>query len=208
MPSILQSEDYEEFPVRVLVGTGESQLQLCVRRAYRDFSRTLHGIRIHKGSYEKAARAINRMLADIKGRDEPTQMEFDEWHRNACEDLRRLYREGGYESFFVGQAQKWLNMTFKYIFVLGTRRINGFGHLYDLCHVPLDNIVLEALEAKGMEPLPCPWSRLDAYETYSDRQKWIREHFPYQVPLDVEFRLWLRQSEEPSMSSRAALFQG
>jgi hypothetical protein len=73
--------------------------------------------------------------------------------------------------------------------------------------VPLDNIVLEALEAKGMQPLPCSWSRLKSYEIYLDRQKWVRERFPHQVPLDVEFLLWLQQSEEPHMSDQVTPFQ-
>jgi hypothetical protein len=64
---------------------------------------------------------------------------------------------------YLGHAQKWLNMTFKYIYVMGEQRVSSFGHLYDLCHVPLDNILIEALRKEGFQPLACPWSRLKDY---------------------------------------------
>jgi hypothetical protein len=47
--------------------------------------------------------------------------------------------------FFVGQAQKWVNMTMKYIFTVGEQRIPGFDLVYTYCHVPLDNILLEKI---------------------------------------------------------------
>src|SRR5262249_30329761 len=72
-------------------------------------------------------------------------------------------------------GQKWINMTFKYIFVMGERRIAGFFHLYDFCHVPIDEYLLAALP-KDFVPLGCRWSRLDNYELYLDRQQWIRWH--------------------------------
>jgi hypothetical protein len=90
----------------------------------------------------------------------PTQKDFDEWHRGACERLAAIYGERGYKSFFVGHAQKWLNMTFKYIYVMGEQRLPGFGHLYDLCHMPLDNILMDSLRRYDFPGLPCAWSRL------------------------------------------------
>ncbi len=122
-----------------------------------------------------------------------TQKDFDDWHRAACERLSAIYRECGYESFNVGHAQKWLNMTFKYIYVMGEQRLPGFGHLYDLCHVPLDNILMDSLRPYDFPSLPCAWSRLNNYDVYLDRQRWIRIHFK-EAPLDVEFRLWMGKS--------------
>jgi hypothetical protein len=85
------------------------------------------------------------------------------------------------------QAQKWLNMSFKYIYAL---RLRGFGRLYDLCHVPLDRILIEALGGYGFRPLPCAWSRLNDYDIYLDRQRRVRSRFQL-APLDVEFRLFM-----------------
>ena len=66
----------------------------------------------------------------------------------------------GYERFNVGLAQKWINMTLKYIFVLGDRRVPGYGHLQPFCHVPLDRFVLEEAMKDGFPKLPFQWSRL------------------------------------------------
>ena len=48
--------------------------------------------------------------------------------------LADSYRRDGYSKFAVGHGQKWINMTVKYMFVMGERRIAGFSHLYDFCH--------------------------------------------------------------------------
>jgi hypothetical protein len=83
-------------------------------------------------------------------------------------------------------------MTFKYIFTLGEERLPGYGHLYDFCHIPFDNIILKTLQQQhGFPSLPCLWSRLNSYDKYLDRQKWVREQFKC-VPLDIEFKLWAR----------------
>jgi len=81
-------------------------------------------------------------------------------------------------------------MTFKYIYVMGEPRLPGFDPLYDRCHVPLDRILLNALLHYGFQPLPCAWSKLDDYDFYLDRQRWVRSRFRL-VPLDVEFLLWM-----------------
>ena len=83
-------------------------------------------------------------------------------------------------------------MTLKYIFVMGDARVPGFQHLYNLCHVPLDNILMKALWEYGFEPLSCTWSGLNDYNIYLDRQRWVRSRFPLS-PLDVEFKLWMEQ---------------
>jgi hypothetical protein len=191
----LQRSDYEDCLIVLYFGRGEP-LSLCLRRAYRDFQRTLHGIS-KRNDFAKAEKArggadeaLTQMITAIRGMDRVTQAKFDNWHREGCQRLAAIYRKSGYSSFHVGQAQKWFNMTFKYIFVMGEQRIPGFGHLYDLCHVPLDTILMDALRPYGFEPLPSAWSKLNDYDLYLERQHWIRSRFPLS-PLDVEFCLWL-----------------
>ncbi len=134
------------------------------------------------------------MLIAIRNSRAPTQQKFDDWHQEACKRLADIYRECGYQWFAVGQAQKWLNMTFKYIYVMGEQRLPGFDHLYDFCHVPLDNILIDRLLTYEFPRLQCAWSRLNNYDTYLDRQHWVRNRFKSLAPLDVEFRLWMGQS--------------
>ncbi len=81
-------------------------------------------------------------------------------------------------------------MTFKYIYVLGENRILGYRDLYQLCHVPFDNILIKRLGKYGFPRLSKSWSRLDDYDEYLSHQEWIRRRFSL-VPLDVEFILWM-----------------
>jgi hypothetical protein len=199
MPSTLQRSDYEECLILFYFGRGENNLSLCRQRAYGDFKRTLRGIGNRDAlprageARQRANETLNEMFASIRDMEPSTQKNFDEWHRGACERLAAIYRECGYESFYVGQAQKWLNMTFKYIYVMGEARLPGFDHLYDLCHVPLDNFLMNELRRYGFPPLPCAWSSLNDYDVYLDRQRWVRNRFEA-PPLDVEFHLWMGKS--------------
>ncbi len=119
---------------------------------------------------------------------------FDSWHETLCKKIVSLFREQGL-MFFVGQAQKWVNMTLKYIFTLGEQRVKGFEFAYPYCHVPLDNILINRLKSYGFPSLNCAWSRLDNYDEYLQKQKWIRQRFS-RPPMDVEFLLWLGKEIE------------
>lgn len=200
MPSTLRRSDYEECLIIFYFGRHKDNLSLCQQRAYEDFKRTLSGIgKPHvfpraKEARSRADQALGQMFSTVRDMHALTEEKFDEWHRTACESLAAIYRECGYPSFYLGHAQKWLNMTFKYIYVMGEQRLARFDHLYDLCHAPLDNILMDALRKEGFHSLPCPWSRLNDYDTYLDRQHSIRNQFSPMVPLDVEFRLWMGQA--------------
>jgi hypothetical protein len=113
-----------------------------------------------------------------------------EWHQAACSELISAFRDIGYQYFTVGHAQKWLNMTLKYIFVPGGR-VPGYEHLYAFGHVPLDQFVMRAAGPLGLPELPGTgaWSALKDYGVYMERQRWFRAR--PEPPLVAEFRLWL-----------------
>jgi hypothetical protein len=176
-------------------------LARCVHRAYIDFRRTLYGIgELGYGSTFQAG-VEHWLCQTIRDAADQASLlaepeEFDDWHGRQCQNLIDAYREAGYgeqgvRRLHVGQAQKWLNMTFKYVFALGPERVSNIGPLYPVAHVPFDNILLEHLARFGFAPFGCPWSRLDDYDVYLDRQRWLRGHFAPVPPLDVEFHLWL-----------------
>jgi hypothetical protein len=195
MQSTLDRSDYVNFLVRMKFGK-DDPLSACSREAYKDFQRTLRGVgkadvfpQATKAR-QRANEALIQMIIFIRDVNVVAEKDFDDWHRKACARLAATYRDLGYPSFRVGHAQKWLNMTFKYIYTMGEQRLPGFDHLYGFCHVPLDNILTDALRRYDFPPLPCKWSKLADYDTYLDRQLWVRKRFPL-APLDVEFRLWM-----------------
>lgn len=204
---MIDRKNIEEYLIRLYFGKSDYLLDACINRAYRDFNRTIHGIdrletkdQLHK----EASGYIKNSFSDIQTGCAciAEQEEFDRWHQSTCSDLSRYYNKHGYSSFSVGQAQKWINMTFKYIFTMGENRIQGFDNIYRFCHIPLDNIILQKLrDDHGFLGLSCAWSRLDDYDEYLSCQKWIRQTFA-ELPLDVEFKLWMKGEIPVSIKGR------
>jgi hypothetical protein len=197
MQTTLTRLDYENFLLYLYFGNASEPLEACLRRAYLDFSRTIHGLQEFEKKnnwrlYDKAIYHLRTALATLgSGRTGVvSQSDFDTWHERTCKDLKAAYTKASFNGFYIGQAQKWLNMALKYCFVLGEDRIPGFRRSYELCDVPFDNRMIQKLVKKGMQDFDRPWSRVDDYTEYLDRQKWIRDSIPG-IPLDLEFRLFM-----------------
>lgn len=196
MNSTLTRANYNEYLMRVTFGSTPDLLSNCITRAYRDVCRTIHGLGelADRTSLDEENREYLYLLfSDLAtlSRNYLSYALFDKWHESACENLREIYVKNGYSKFTIGQAQKWINMTFKYIFVHGEELIPGFQDVYPFCHVPIDNVVIAKLQSKSPPLLLCPWSRVDDYAIYLQYQKWIRREYLSTIPLDVEFKLWL-----------------
>jgi hypothetical protein len=182
-----------------------SPLTRCVRRAYRDVNRTIHGIRDHPANQSlraAAARLLDtRIGAILRSPVVDSQSAFDSWHRKLTEELCALYASEGFDSFAPGQGQKWINMVFKYAVTFGEDRISGTSRLFQWLHAPIDNVVLTKLSERGGPELEARWSRLHTYNVYLSLQEWIRHAFPGEAPLAVEFRLWqegMREAKGPA----------
>lgn len=194
--SILTRADYEDYLVYLYFGGRTDYLTRCIDRAYRDFSRTLRGLRIVETKDALYAQAQQTLIQHLELlRDPHTQPTdptgFDSWHRAICSRLITLYRDHAHE-MYIGQAQKWVNMSLKYIFTVGEERVPGFQAIYPFCHVPLDSILMQQFKPYQPPSLPERWSRIDDYDQYIRYQHWIREQFT-RLPLDIEFLLWLKQ---------------
>lgn len=187
---------YERFKFYPEEGNDEA-LRACARAAYRDLQRTVHGISKHpKASQIKtsAEKTVLSFLRRVKAKQ--TDREFNECHREHIEALINNFKKEDFDQFTCGQAQKWLNMALKYVFVMGEKRVGpGFEKIYSLCHVPVDAYLLKVLPKAFQNIIPT-WSKLVDYEAYVRFQEMFREHFPDQAPLDAEFDLWMRSARE------------
>lgn len=181
----------------------DDSLGRFIDRAYRDMNRTLR-----LGALDDAPRRALRTEAGETLRDaivrlaqgvEPTAAAFDTWHRQTCESLKSAYAVRGV-AFTHGQAQKWVNMTLKYVFVALALDIAGapaqLHPFYACAHLPIDSIVLEGLRRQSFEgPMPgVAWSRHDDYDAYLAFQQAVRERFG--CGLDAEIMLWRPHYEE------------
>jgi hypothetical protein len=109
----------ENYLVSRYFGPGSDYLANGIDRAYRDFSRTLHGIGKLPSKNElrnQATIGLKRVFTGLQCSTSRVTSPaiFDSWHRDTCEQLISTFDKYGHH-LFVGQAQKWVNMTFKYI---------------------------------------------------------------------------------------------
>jgi hypothetical protein len=107
-----------------------------------------------------------------------------------CDKLKlKFIKLIGYEISY-GQAQKWINMSLKYMSALGNTIIIGVEKNYKYFHIPVDNIIQDKLKNHNINRIPISWSRIDNYDVYLSYQIELRNKFSDQIPLDVEFRLF------------------
>jgi hypothetical protein len=191
----------EDFWIRCYLGSREHSdyIDLSINRAYRDLNRTIHGMKninpdLSKKNYAQLSQTVNKSVNILLDSKIKNQEEYDKIHEKECNILiqkfKQLYDDGQDLKFHIGQAQKWINMTLKYLYAIGKERHQLSLDNYYLFHIPIDNIIQEKLKEKGILPLKANWSRLDSYKVYIEYQNHVRTVFNGRIPMDVEFELF------------------
>ena len=182
----LTEKDYNYFFKTVIYGKLDDPLYTSVSVSYRDLCRTISGFSknpnhdiIFNNSKQSIYDDINLLLKSNIN----TQELFDKWHKDSCIKLIKISNN----VLTIGQAQKWINMTLKNLSMLSHDMVDN---IYEFCHVPIDNYILNATDYK----LSCAWSRIDDYNEYLEYQKWFRDNYT-DIPLDVEFKMWLDEAK-------------
>ena len=133
---------------------------------------------------------------------------FEEWHEKKCKDIKEKMNEATYKeknsiikdkTFTIGQAQKWLNMTLKYLWLLNILP-NGLdeNHL----HIPVDSYIIEAVSDKNdnyqyglKSEISTPkssWSSWNDYSAYLEFQKQVKKAITEKyTPLEWESLAWI-----------------
>lgn len=182
------------------------------QRAYRDLNRTLTGFGSHKNRKTLRETVLTSLFDFVQALgDVQTQGDFDERHQAWCEKTCLLFEEDPPTqrpfTFHYGQAQKWINMTMKYLAVLDHPEVQ---RVYEYLHVPIDFYVYKEASDIGVErPLPDPesksrstaWSRLSGKQ-YRNYQFQLRDKLnslsEYPYPLDWEADIWSSRNKESS----------
>jgi hypothetical protein len=189
----LTNQEKIKFWIRVYLGTNNVQkLKLAViDRAYRDFNRTMHGIgKVQNNDTKKLLSKLLLKIIDEITLNDFDQKSFDLWHKSQCDILIAEFYNLLEYTISYGQAQKWINMTLKYLFVIGSDIINGIDRNYQYFHIPIDNIIQDKLTKYKIERINLKWSRINNYEVYFNYQKLVRKTFVGQIPIKVEFKLF------------------
>lgn len=138
----------------------------CAYRAYLDLARTVKyaysSTELEKAKSGSDAYAFavvqkdrikficSKLIESIEGYPNHSGG-FDTWHESKCaqiiDQMNAPYGDGKKEflkaRFTYGQAQKWVNMTLKYLWLLDMLP-NGLSEAE--LHVPVDSFILEALK--------------------------------------------------------------
>lgn len=135
-----------------------------IARAYVDMaSHTLTGIKDYNEKWDcryRASRLIKESLYAL-----PDGTNFDDWHNKLCKALIDIYNG----RIKYGQAQKWVNMTIKYTYVLKTLGAidnSIFPYISDKhvskFHPPIDSYILRDVLKDSTS-----WSKITDETQYS-----------------------------------------
>src|SRR5690606_28761992 len=107
---------------------------------------------------------------------------FDIWHTETC----NLLCNNQTKPLTVGQAQKWINMSLKYMLCFGDKEIKGISKNIQYYHIPIDNLIQKEFEnVYSIKPIPGPWSAIKSYPTYLNYQDEVRK-LTANIPIALE----------------------
>lgn len=201
-------------------------ISAAINRAYRDAASHVLSLKddskkdTEKGKklFADASELIKKFIEEVLTNG--AQNEYNEKHHILCEKLTSKYSNSansGYE-FSYGVAQKWVNMTMKYLSVILTifseyksthvfvnTYKNSFQAIEHSLHVPIDGYILEYVSNKkysNVEPIDIAkkenknnlaWSKYEK-DDYQKLQISIKEMYINEptFPLDWENEAWIK----------------
>lgn len=140
--------------------TVDEAIKNSVKRAYRDLCRTLRGFGAFHNKTEIKSKAEELLCYELHTFLTDGTSDFCEWHRNL---MQRLIKAFCNQPFTIGQAQKWINMSFKYLYCFTVYNMPGIiKKQFEQCHTPIDNrVMINAYKMYSVEKLPVKWSKLN-----------------------------------------------
>lgn len=216
---------------------GDDCFLWACNKAYADMSRTLTFRDVPKNDSHAEAKRVEALRKNLRDcgtaviRERLTQLcgDFRQWHEETCTLLKDIYgdttlvvRDGTARTEIParmthGQAQKWLNMSLKYLWLADRLDMITVKDVSDILrsrqqdfHVPLDSYILRYI-AKKDKSRACPfpadnglngsfeefrdildssWSHLEDTESYYKLQKHLATAVGDRPPLEWELEHW------------------
>ena len=187
-----------EFLAILTFGETKDIVEVACFRAYHDMCRTIRGANgkkfsdiseeIKSAMKAKVTQTIKDRLSSMKAECH-NQNGFDHWHKETCITIQNDFMKtiGNGWKLSYGQAQKWINMALKYLYVLSYHFTESQLVLF---HAPLDSYVFSVAqdELSVRKPSSC-WSKLD-YDRYFGYQKELRAKVKGTTVFAWEFGAW------------------
>ena len=167
----------------------EEIIETAIDKAYAPSMR--RAIKLNgKSSKEPREECAEMLLKKISEnyRTINTTKAFDDFAKSCCNSIVNIFHDKyGIEDYTYGNAQKWLNMTFKYM--LSADNMDYDLKVFEVCHIPIDSIIMnKAKERLSVEPLSCAWSNCNNWEEIQRYQDSIRN--ADEIPLLWEIKNW------------------
>lgn len=201
----------------------EQKFIAAVNVAYTTFCRTIsfgdlknmkdkESDKIKADLKKKVADSLKIKLGELKGTFEKLkedrfekpeekmskmQDKFDAWHSQAREEIISIYAGNQPRvSLTHGQAQKWINITIKHLYVLGITEYEWLFEegVIECLHVAIDNIITKKAQQSKDINIAKPknsWSTWDS-DFYEKYQKELREKIKAMknIPFVWEMENW------------------
>lgn len=189
-------KDILNFLKVVYFGDVNDPMVAAADRAYRDLNRTIRykatSLDVRNRLRKKTIALFREEISALVNTVVLDQSDYDIWHYYICSQIRTYYRDAGVE-FYYGQAQKWINMTMKYLYIC---EANNIDRIFPYLHIPIDNYIFHITQKEFEIPIPkiC-WSRWDDYANqYMAYQLQLRSKIESMSPLRWEFRFWMKEA--------------
>lgn len=181
----------------------------AVNRAYKDATNQgAYNTRVKESKRLSSARQkeqaeecmINMLDELITGK----YSDYDSWHKKICDELVEMYKKEDLP-FGYGNAQKWVNMTMKYIYIVYSLRLledqgaDALNKYIKDFHAPIDSYILEGLKYTDLydQIESSTWSKWQDYCKYMNLQYILRKRYgsDKETVLDWENSLWTAVSQ-------------
>lgn len=210
---------YSYFEI-TLASTEEDILIAAINRAYRDASSRVLSIDDDNQRDTLKCDAAKKLCVAISSLWSTTNYEM--WFYDTCEQLEETYENTkGKKQFCFGHAQKWVNMTMKYLYVIKSIFYqyrygkDMFPQLTDALekqlHIPVDSYIMEAVASTKTAEKPyglgiqLPSTKEGKLVSYTSAKAWstwkkchyekFREEMEGKIaedsPLDWEGPAWI-----------------
>lgn len=203
-------------------------MQKCTYRAYLDLNRRIgfyysssklanmqkrkdmaNLAKEYKEAKSNLVKEICTIILSPVGECQCVDGQFDSWHEAKCKEIKNIMNEEKSKAgtpilkenglFTYGLAQKWVNMTLKYLWLLG---MLPEGLTKKSLHVPIDSFILKKLQDENVDGISGSdgdtykyrgesWSQLDDYSDYSDVQGEIERIARGISPIEWEASAWM-----------------
>lgn len=186
---------------------------ICAKKAYLDMNRTLKFKSDERNNF--CADICNVIAEEMEILLNSNPENFDKSHEAVCEKIidKAKSKYVLKEEFHYGQAQKWLNMTIKYMWLMGFWK-DKYTKLEPVLHVPVDRYIIEAVWDNEDVILPlipekiCKNGKRGAYsdekvkswgkwerEEYINFQNSLREKLNGEIPIKWESSVWIEVAQ-------------